>query len=141
MKVLIPILIGLLMVGCGESPTVEIADPIVEKAIRKAAKKPTGELTKADMEKVAKLKLDRNQLTDVKDLEKLPQLKFLSLKFNRLTDVKGLEKLTQLTHLYLVRNRLTSVKGLVLLLSLVLLHCQVAGCSRFCNSAMPYTVH
>ena len=29
-----------------------IANPIVEKAIRKQIKKPTGELTKADLEKV-----------------------------------------------------------------------------------------
>ena len=41
-------------------------DLIAEKAIRK---NPTGELTKADLEKVAVLSLFNNQLTDVKGLE------------------------------------------------------------------------
>jgi len=109
MKVLIPILIGLLVVGCGKkddpntgvvnpnkpSPKavpVNIADPIVEKAIRKSLKKPTGELTKADLEKVARLSLKNNQLTEVpKDLEKLNQLTHLILSNNQLTDVTGLE--------------------------------------------------
>jgi len=42
---------------------------VVEAAIRKELKKPTGELTKADLEKVTALSLYNNQLTDVKGLE------------------------------------------------------------------------
>ena len=68
----------------------------IEAAIRKAAEKPSGELTKADLEKVTELELDGKQLTDVTDLEKLSQLKSLHLPHNKLTDVKGLENLTQL---------------------------------------------
>ena len=49
-------------------------NPIVEKAIRKELNKPTGELTKADLEKVTWLELQDNQLTNVKGLEKLTQL-------------------------------------------------------------------
>ena len=50
-----------------------IADPIVEKAIREELKKPTGEFTEADLEKVTKLNLENNKLTEVpKGLEKLP---------------------------------------------------------------------
>jgi Leucine-rich repeat (LRR) protein len=89
---------------------------VIEAAIRKELKKPTGELTKADLEKVTYLALRGsglgNQLTDVKGLEKLTQLKWLDLGANQLTDVKGLEKLTQLTWLYLFVNQLTDVKGL-----------------------------
>ena len=109
---------------------------VIEAEIRKDAKKPTGELTKADYEKVTvlgalsnkqltevpkgleKLKqlkalfLEGNQLTDVKGLEKLTQLKVLALEHNQLTDVKGLEKLTQLTALQLFNNQLNDVKGL-----------------------------
>ena len=59
---------------------VNIADTILEQL-----KKPTGELTNAD-------------------LEKLTQLKTLDLSSNQLTDVKGLEKLTKLTVLYLFEN-------------------------------------
>ena len=89
-----------------------IADPIVEKAVREGLKKPKGELTKADLEKVTKLWVQGNQLTDVKGLENLTQLKSLDLWSNQLTDVKGLENLTQLEQLHLGGNKLTSVKGL-----------------------------
>ena len=60
----------------------------IEKAIRKSFKKATGELTRADLEKVTLMDLDhfrfrrRIQLTDVKGLEKLTQLKTLNLRSN-----------------------------------------------------------
>ena len=74
----------------------------IEAAIRKAAKKPTGELTKADLEKITSLDLGDNQLTDVKGLEKLTQLTELYLYWNQLAEVpKELEKLDQLRTLYL----------------------------------------
>ena len=93
--------------------TANAMNPIIEKAIRKSINKPTGELTKADFEKVTKLNLDGNKLTEIPNgLEKLTQLKSLFLNGNQLTDVKGLEKLTQLEWLYLGNNQLTSVKGL-----------------------------
>ena len=97
-----------------EQPTiVEIADPIVENAIREAAKKPTGELTKADLESVKTLFLFLNELTQVpKDLEKLKQLTELHLNNNKLNNVKGLEKLGQLKYLHLENNNLTNLKGL-----------------------------
>jgi hypothetical protein len=134
MKVLIPILIGLLVVGCGKkedgntgvvnpnklSPKAvpaNVDNPILEKAIRKSIKKHTGELSKKDLEKVERLDLGmgltNNKLTEVpKGLEKLTKLTNLLLSDNKLTDVEGLEKLTKLTSLALNRNQLTDVKGL-----------------------------
>jgi Leucine-rich repeat (LRR) protein len=112
-----------------------IADPIVEKAIRGSIIS-TGKLTEADYKKVTYLRLGNSRLTEVpkrleklmqlkglslmnnqltevpKDLEKLAKLRSLWLKNNRLTDVKGLEKLAQLKGLRLDSNQLTSVKGL-----------------------------
>ena len=81
-----------------------ITDPIVEKAVREYIDKPTGELTKTDLENVTSLDLEKNQLTDVKGLENLTQLTRLELINNKLTSVKGLEKLTQLDFLYLANN-------------------------------------
>tara|TARA_B100001123_G_scaffold299299_1_gene333844 strand:- start:287 stop:748 length:462 start_codon:yes stop_codon:yes gene_type:complete len=102
---------GQSVLGADKKPL--IADPIVEKAIRKSLKKTTGELTKADLEKVTGLVLFNKQLTDVpKELEKLTQLSSLYLHVNKLTSVKGLEKLTQLRLLNLYNNKLTDVKGL-----------------------------
>ena len=93
--------------------TKEESAKFIEVAIRKRIKKPVGELTDVDLEKVKKLNLNNNQLTEVpKGLEKLTQLEMLSLYNNQLTDVKGLEKLTQLKFLHLRNNQLTDVKGL-----------------------------
>ena len=64
------------------SPTVEIANPIVEKAIRQRWTFLRGELTEADLEKVTELWLNGKQLTDVKGLEKLTQLTKLYLQNN-----------------------------------------------------------
>jgi len=100
MKQLLLICAVVALVGCG--PT--ISDPIVEKAIRKSLRKPTGKLTKADLEKVTSLYLRAKKLTDVKGLENLTQLKTLYLNDNQLTSVKGLEKLTKLEVLYLYKN-------------------------------------
>ena len=62
--------------------TKEESAKVIEKAIRNSLRKPTGELTKTDLEKVTGLNLRGNQLTDMKGLEKLTQLKRLSLDFN-----------------------------------------------------------
>ena len=62
--------------------TKEESAKIIEAAIRRAAKKPKGELTKADLEKVTVLIPSHNQLTDLKGLEKLTQLKHLILHNN-----------------------------------------------------------
>ena len=102
--------------GCASTPKVVPNSPkakaAIEAAIRKAAKKPTGELTKADLEKVTVLVFYNKQLTNVKGLGKLTQLERLQLQRNKLTDVKGLEKLAKLWMLDLSGNQLTDVKGL-----------------------------
>ena len=60
-----------------------IADPIVEKAIRWSLAKTNVQLTKADLEKVTRLHLADNQLTEMpKELVKLTQLTYLGLEFN-----------------------------------------------------------
>ena len=131
MKIILTVLFCLcVLVGCGESKkekaapeakkpeavpvvTVTIDNPIVEKAVRKQLRKPTGELTEADLEKVTRLDIEGNQLTDVpKDLEKLTQLEKLNLRSTKLNSLKGLEKLTQLQELALGENQLKAVTAL-----------------------------
>ncbi len=69
---------AVVLVGCGTTPeptntTPEklIANPIVEEAIRFELEKPTGELTKADLEKVTSLDLSDTKITDagLKEIE------------------------------------------------------------------------
>ena len=70
-----------------QSTIVEIADPIVEKAIRKSLKKLTGELTKTDLVKVTILNMDNTQITDagLKELAKLQKLESLSVIGTKVT--------------------------------------------------------
>lgn len=96
---------------------------VIETAIREAAKKPTGKLTKADYEKVKALTITSQQLTDVTGLEKLNQLKFLSITSNHLTEApQDLGKLTKLETLYLNNNQLTDLKRLEELKQLMFLN-------------------
>ena len=114
MRILALMILGLMVAGCVSGPT-WVSDPSdpnnvkIEKLIRGSSNhgglnKPTGELTKADLEKVKRLSLLGNRLTSVKGLEKLTKLKSLNLRANQLTDVRGLEKLTQLEDLWLEDN-------------------------------------
>ena len=53
------------------------AKAAIEAAIRKAAGKPSGELTKTDLEKVKKFVLFNNQITDLTPLARLTKLQQL----------------------------------------------------------------
>ena len=114
------------LMGADKKPlTKEESEKFIEAEIRYELNKPTGELTKADLEKVTELWLKGNQLTDVKGLEKLTKLERLNLRDNKLTKVpEGLEKLDQLTWVNLDDNQLTDVKGLEKLDQLTRLHLQ-----------------
>ena len=91
-------------------PNITKAKAAIEKEIRKRANKPTGELTKADLEKVTKPVLE---VTDVRVIAKLTQLEILSLFGNQFTDVSGLAGLTKLKFLNLRSNQLTDTSTLV----------------------------
>ena len=84
---------------------------IVQKAIRKELNKPTGELTKANLEKVTSLALKGTKITDagLKDVAKLKQLTNLDLKGTNITDagLKKVAKLEKLTELRLVNTQTT----------------------------------
>ena len=72
MKIILTVLFCLCvpLMGADKKPlTKEESAKVIEAAIRKSLKKPTGELTKADLEKVRELYLIHDQLTDVKGLE------------------------------------------------------------------------
>jgi len=62
--------------------TMEESAKIIEAAIRKEIRKPTDDLTEADLEKVKYLHLKDKQLADVKGLEKLAKLEILNLEDN-----------------------------------------------------------
>ena len=132
MKQILVMMMGVAMVGCGkkEDGNTGVVNPnkpspkaVVEEAIRWSLAKTNVQLTKADLEKVTRLHLADNQLTEMpKELEKLTQLKYLYIYDNQLTDLKGLEKLTQLEELFLDGNQLSDLKGLEKLTQLKVLN-------------------
>ncbi len=102
--------------GCASTPKVvpnsPEAEAAIEAVIRSAAKKHTGELTKADLEKVKWLYLGNNRITDVSPLTRLKKLNALLLGGNQLTDVSALAGLKELKILSLANNQLTDVSAL-----------------------------
>ena len=109
---IVAVVMGQSVLATDEKPL--ITNPIVEKAIRKELKKPTRELTKADLAKVTLLSLDDGpKITDadLKELAKLQQLKVLNLGDTQITDAGLTEvaKCTQLTLLDLEATQITDV--------------------------------
>ena len=94
-------------------PIVEIADPIVEKEIRRQIKKYTGELTEADIKRVKNLEFIHSSITNegVKEVAKLKQLEKLSLSHTKITDewLKEVIKLPELRGLGLWDTKITDV--------------------------------
>jgi len=99
------------LMGADKKPL--IADPIVEEQIRTQLEKPTGELTKADLEKVKRFGLSRSQITDagLKEVAKLRQLQHLVLWQTQTTDagLKEVAELENLTELHIAYTKVTDV--------------------------------
>jgi hypothetical protein len=122
MKILIPILIGLLVVGCGkeeksekQKPEELLIDPILATAVKNwdQAMPEARSLTKVELQRIKFLTLGGRQLTQLpKGLELLTGLTELNLYGCKLTNVKGLEKLTRLESLEIGGNELADVSGL-----------------------------
>ena len=76
---IIALVMGQTVLAADKKPL--IADPIVEKEIRKSLKKPEGVLTEADWAKITYLSLYRAKITDagLKELAKLEKLEWLDL--------------------------------------------------------------
>ena len=137
------------------TPLVEITDPIVEKAIRKALKKPKGKLTEADLVKVTRLPPhvayndggtaesgndggtaeggnEDNVFTQIteaglKEVAKCTQLTSLNLSHTQITDagLKEVAKLQNLTYLDLRDTEIT--KAGVAELKKALPNCRIEG--------------
>lgn len=112
-------------VGCGRetapfddgtviAPNANIPESVIIAKIREAADKPTGALTKADLEKVLWLQLFSYDITDLAPLAGLKKLRWLLLSSNKLTDeqLKHLAGLKDLFFLCLSNNKLTDITPL-----------------------------
>ena len=67
---------------------------------------------------LTKLKLDKNQIRDIKPLASLTHLNWLSLDNNQISDIKPLASLTNLNWLALSNNQISDIKPLASLTKL-----------------------
>ena len=91
------------------------AAAVIEAAIRKAAGKPVGSLTKADKEKVKVLILNDSQISDLTPFSDLNNLEELHLNQNLISDLRPIRNLKNLRRLSLNNNRvvdISPIKGL-----------------------------
>jgi internalin A len=88
------------------------AKAAIEKEIRFRLNKVTGTLTEADLGKVTALDLNRKKISDVGDLKRLKQVKWLWLNGNQIHDISALRELREITSLHLESNRLVDTDGL-----------------------------
>ena len=84
----------------------------IEAAIRERIRKPEGELTTADFERVTHLSLAGMGLTDITPLARLTKIKSLNLDYNEISDVKPLEGLVELEKLHLGSNQVEDLSPL-----------------------------
>ncbi|MFX1257268.1 MAG: leucine-rich repeat domain-containing protein [Promethearchaeota archaeon] len=62
--------------------------------------------------KLQRLRLRRNQITEIKNLDNVPNLKELILSENQITEIKNLDNVPDLARLDLDRNQITEIKNL-----------------------------
>lgn len=84
----------------------------IEAAIRERIRKPAGELTTADYERVTHLPLKGMGLTDITPLAKLTKIRSLVLDYNEISDLTPLAGLVDLEKLHLGSNQITDLSPL-----------------------------
>lgn len=80
------------------------------------------EIVPTGLEKLTKLSLDRNQISEIKNLEGLKNLEVLNLSHNNIKEIKGLYPLINLRNLNLSFNSISRISGLDSLRKLQILY-------------------
>ena len=84
----------------------------IETAIRDRIRKPDGELTAPDFERIKHLSLAGMGLTDIAPLAKLTKIRSLNLDYNEISDLTPLAGLVELEKLHLGSNQITDLSPL-----------------------------
>lgn len=105
-------------IGCGvgfREPTtiVTFRDPNLEDAIRRAIKKPVGDIYQSDVENLTALYDEGGGIADLSGLEYCTNLEILYLWTNPISDISQLSALTNLRVLDISRNQISDISPLV----------------------------
>ena len=103
--------------GCGLA-VISFPDQNLEAAIREVVGKPTGDIYKADVEKLTSLYAAARGIVSLTGLEHATSLTHLYLDSNNISDISPLASLSSLTDLYLGWNEISDISGLGNLTSL-----------------------
>jgi len=106
--------------GCGLA-VISFPDQNLEAAIREVVGKPTGDIYKADVEKLTSLYAAARGIVSLTGLEHATSLTHLYLDSNNISDISPLASLSSLTDLYLGSNKIGDISRLANLTSLTLL--------------------
>ena len=98
--------------GTAQATVVTFPDENLERAIRNALNKPTGDITAADMESLTWFYAHGLGIENISGLEHAINLDYLSLSENQITDISALSNLTNLTKLWLYGNQITNISPL-----------------------------
>lgn len=91
---------------------IEFKDKNLEKAVRNSIGKPTGDLTKSDLEKVNTLAAVGQNISDISGIENLTNLNSLYLGGNPISNLQPLEKLSNLETLNLVGCQISDITSI-----------------------------
>lgn len=98
--------------NCVSCQRIALADPALERVIRNALYKPTGELTQMDSAQLTGLNAEGQGISDLRGIECFMGLSFLELSMNSISDVSPLGRLSTITHLGLTQNRISDIAPL-----------------------------
>jgi internalin A len=129
---------------------VTFKDPVLEKGIRAALNKPTGDITFVEAATLKELHLDipwqspeEMMIKDLSGLEHVVNLESLDIQFHAITDISPIAGLTQLRGLSLGGNQIADISplaGLTNLSSLSLFNCQATDYSPLKNLVLLNTL-
>lgn len=93
------------------SEAIEFTDSVIEQAVRNKLRKPSGEITEFDLQRIYRLKLPKG-VKSLEDLQHLKNLEYLNAQKLGIKDISTLGKLTKLRVLYLQANQISNISPL-----------------------------
>ncbi len=94
-----------------EDSIVQFNDPLFEKSLRKAHNL-YGDIHTSDLLEIEDLTLQRCGLSDISDVAKLKNLRWLDLQYNDISDISALKNLDKLEVLWLTGNNISDISAL-----------------------------
>ena len=115
-----------------DNSIVTFKDDNLEKVVRNAINKPTGDIYKNDVQNITSLDTSNKGIKDISGIENLGNLQTLCLDHNQISDIIPLQRLINLQHLELEYNQISNIdalSGLIKLQNLYLEDNQISDIS------------